>query len=255
MTESGLIGWAFSAMLLSLRVAPVFAFAPPFTLVRMPMLFRMLMSLGLAACIVAANPAAAALTDAGAGAGAVLAIAVRELLLGMIFVVAFQFTFAALQVAGRAIDIQAGFGLSLLIDPATRGSVPLTGTLFVYAAAAIFFAADGHVELVRLLAASLDAVPLGAHQLAATPASLVAFISLTFLSAFGVAGGAMLALFLCDLAIAALSRTVPQMNVLVLGFQVKTIVLLLVLPVVFGMAGALLARMTRITLETLPGLI
>ena len=35
-----------------------------------------------------------------------------------------------------------------------------------------------------------------------------------FVTAFGVAGGVMLALFLTDLAIALLSRTVPQMNVL-----------------------------------------
>jgi flagellar biosynthetic protein FliR len=216
-------------------------------------MFRMLFGLGVAACIVAANPAAATLPDTAAGT--ILVAAVRELLLGTIFLVAFQLTFAALQVAGRTIDIQAGFGLSLLIDPTTRTSVPLIGTLFVYAAAAIFFAADGHAELLRLFAASLDAVPLGTHQFGPSPASLIAYISLVFLTAFGVAGGAMLALFLCDLAIAMLSRTVPQMNVLVLGFQVKTIALLIVLPVTFGTAGALLARMTRITLESLPGLI
>jgi flagellar biosynthesis protein FliR len=253
MTEGGLIGWAFSAILLSLRIAPVFALAPPFTLIRMPMAFRMLMSLGLAACIAAANPAAAALTDTGAGA--ILVIAVRELLLGTIFLVAFQLSYAALQFAGRTVDIQAGFGLSTLIDPTTRGAMPLVGTLFVYATGAIFFAMDGHAELLRTLAASLDAVPLGAHQLAPTPAALIGYIGLVFLTAFGVAGGAILALWLCDLAIAMLSRTVPQMNVLILGFQVKTIVLLLVLPITFGTAGALLARMSRITLEALPGLI
>jgi flagellar biosynthetic protein FliR len=252
-TESGLTGFAMSALLLSLRIAPVFAFAPPFTLVRLPRTFRVLMSVGLAACIAAANPPAAALADSSAGA--ILVIAVRELLLGTIFLVAFQLCFAALQVAGRTVDIQAGFGLSTLIDPTTRGAMPLVGTLFVYAAAAIFFATDGHAELLRLFAASLDAIPLGAHQLPETQTSLVAFISLIFFSAFGVAGGAMLALFLCDLAIALLSRTVPQMNVLILGFQVKTIVLLMVLPITFGVGGALLARMTRITLEALPGLL
>ena len=253
MAAGGLIGWALSALLLSLRVAPVFAFAPPFTLVRMPRTFRMLMSLGIAACIVAANPAAAALADTGAGA--LVLIAVKELLLGTIFLVAFQLTFAALQVAGRTVDIQAGFGLSLLIDPTTRGSVPLVGTLFVYAAAAIFFAENGHGELLRLFAASLDAAPLGAYQLPAGPGPLIAFLSAVFITAFGVAAGAMLALFVADLAIAMLSRTVPQMNVLILGFQVKTIVLLLVLPVTFGTAGALLARMTRLTIEALPGLL
>lgn len=253
MAEDSILSWALSTLLLSLRVAPVFAFAPPFTLVRLPMIFRMLLSLGIAACIAAANPSAALLADASAGS--ILVAGVRELLLGTIFLVAFQLSYAALQVAGRTVDIQAGFGLSLLIDPTTRGSMPMVGTLFVYAAGAIFFAMDGHAELFRTLAASLEAVPLGTHQLQATPAALVGYISIVFLTAFGVAGGAMLALWLCDLAIAILSRTVPQMNVLILGFQVKTIVLLLVLPLTFGAGGALLARMSRITLEALPGLI
>jgi len=253
MAAGALTGWALSTLLLSLRVAPVFAFAPPFTLVRMPRTFRMLFSLGIAACVAAANPAAAALTDAGAGT--LVIVAIRELLIGTVFLVAFQLTFAALQVAGRTIDIQAGFGLSLLIDPTTRGSMPLVGTLFVYAAAAIFFAEGGHGELLRLFAASLDAVPLGSYQLPASPAHLIAFVSAVFLAAFGIAAGAILALFVADLAIAMLSRTVPQMNVLILGFQVKTILLLIVLPVTFGTAGALLARMTRMTIEALPGLL
>lgn len=252
MEGGGILGYGFAAILLSLRVAPVFAFAPPFTLVRLPRGFRVLLALAIGACLVAANPAAASLRDTGAGA--LLTTAVAELMLGILFMAAFQLSFAALQVAGRTVDIQAGFGMSLLIDPTTRGSMPLTGTLFVYAAAAIFFAADGHAELLRLMAASLDAIPLGAWQMFDSPAPLIAFISLAFLCAFGVAGGVMLALLLCDLAITFLSRTVPQMNVLVLGFQVKTIVYLLVLPIVFATTGALLARMTRITLETLPGL-
>jgi flagellar biosynthetic protein FliR len=252
-TENGVIGGSLSALMLSLRVAPVFAFAPPFTLIRMPTIFRMLLSVGVALCISAVNPGAAGLGETGAGV--LVVIACKELLIGTTFLVAFQLTFAALQVAGRTIDIQAGFGLSLLIDPTTRGSMPLVGTLFVYAAAAIFFAEGGHGELLRLLAASLDAAPLGAYHLPATPAPLIAFTSAVFLTAFGVAGGAILALFAVDLAIAMLSRTVPQMNVLILGFQVKTILLLLVLPLTFGTAGALLARMTRMVIESLPGLL
>lgn len=252
MEGDGIVGHGFAAILLALRVAPVLAFAPPFTLVRLPRSFRVLLSLGVAACLVAANPAAARLAETSAGA--LLVAALAELMLGMLFMAAFQLSFVALQVAGRTVDIQAGFGMSLLIDPTTRGSMPLTGTLFVYAAAAIFFAAEGHAELFGLLAASLDAIPLGAWQMFDSPGPLISFISLAFLCAFGVAGGVMLALLVCDLAITFLSRTVPQMNVLVLGFQVKTIVYLLVMPLVFATGGALLARMTRITLETLPGL-
>ncbi len=242
-----------SALVLSLRVAPVFAFAPPFSLVRVPALFRALFGLGLAVCLVGAAPQTAML--ATTGLAALVPAALRELALGAVFVLAFQLVFAALYVAGRTIDIQAGYGLALLIDPTSRSQMPLVGSLFALAAGGVFFAADGHVALLRLIAASLDAVPIGAWSMPTSLARIEGFLSLCFLCAFGVAGASVLVLFLVDMSIALLSRTVPQMNVLVLGFQVKTIVLLLVLPVSFGIAGALLARMMAMTLHAIPGLI
>jgi flagellar biosynthetic protein FliR len=171
------------------------------------------------------------------------------------FVLAFQLVFGALYVAGRTIDIQAGFGLALLIDPASNAQAPLVGTLFGYAAGLVFFALQGHVALLRVLAASLDAIPLGSWSMPDSVERVAGFLTMVFLSALGVAGGSILVLFLIDMAIALASRTIPQMNVLVLGFQVKTIVLFLALPVSFGVGGALLVRMMAMTLQALPGLL
>jgi flagellar biosynthetic protein FliR len=249
---SAIAGWALSSLMLSLRLGPAFAFAPPFSLTGTPLLFRVLFAFTIAAAMVSAHPAAAAIGDLGAGH--LVVVAARELVLGGIVAMVFQLMFAALYVAGRTIDIQAGFGLALLIDPTTRTQTPLIGTLFAYAAGAVFVALDGHAELLRIVSASVDAIPLG--QGALPPLGrLTAFISGAFLIAFGVAGGVILALFLTDLSIAMLSRTVPQMNVLILGLQVKTLLLLLLLPAVFGVSGALLVRLARLTLESLPRLL
>jgi flagellar biosynthetic protein FliR len=162
--------------------------------------------------------------------------------------------FGALYLAGRTIDIQAGYGLAVLIDPTTSTQVPLIGTLFAYAAAAVFFGFEGHIELLKLLGASLDAIPLGSWAMPHSIERLTAFIAMIFLSAFGVAGASILTLFLIDMAVALMSRTVPQMNVLVFGFQVKTIVLFFVLPTSFGIGGALLVRMMAVMLQALPRL-
>ena len=254
MTSGGIIGWAVAAGLLSLRIGPLFALAPPFTLTRVPVLFRVLLALGLAGWMVAARPEAAAGVDA-LGAGGLIVAGLGELMVGLSFVVAFQLTFGALYMAGRTVDIQAGFGLAALVDPTTRNQSPMVGTLFALAAAAIFFAMNGHHDVLRLLSASLETRPLGQGGAPTSLGPLLAFISVIFLAAMGVAGAAVLGLFLVDMAIALMSRTLPQMNVLVLGFQVKTLVLLLVLPITFGFAGALLARMLVMTLEAIPGLV
>jgi flagellar biosynthetic protein FliR len=250
MSQNALSGWVVSCLLLGLRIAPVFTFAPPFSLMRMPGSFRVLFGLGLSVCLVAAFPQATTLADFSLY-GIVIA-AIRELMLGLMFVLAFQLVFGALYMAGRTLDIQAGYGLALLIDPTSQSQMPLVGTLFAYAAGAVFFAFNGHIELLRLLAASLDAVPLGSWTMPDSIERVTAFLSVAFVTALGVAGASMLALFLVDMTIALLSRTVPQMNVLILGFQVKTIVLLLVLPTSFGIGGALLVRLMAMTLQALP---
>jgi len=250
MPPDGLTAWIVSSLLVGLRITPVFAFAPPFSLIPVPRLVRVLFGIGLSICLVSAYPQATSL--ANTALSAVFLAATRELMLGVVFVLVFQVTFAALYLAGRTIDVQAGYGLSLIINPASQTQSPLIGTLFVYAAGAAFFALDGHVEFLRLIAASLDVVPLGTWLMPDSIDRITALMSVVFLTAFGVAGGAVLCLFLTDVAIAVLSRTVPQMNVLVLGFQVKTIVLLLVLPTSFGIGGALLTRMMATMLQALP---
>jgi flagellar biosynthetic protein FliR len=85
-------------------------------------------------------------------------------------------------------------------------------------------------------------------------ARLTTFMSVTLAGAFGIAASAILVLFLIDSCIAMLSRTVPQMNVLILGFQVKTIALLLVLPACFSLDGVLFIRLMATTLQAVPRL-
>src|ERR1700712_4888387 len=88
--------WVASCILLSFRIAPVFLFAPPFTLTRAPRVFTGLMSLGLAAALVSALPANALLQDVSV-TGLVVA-SMRELFLGLVPVVVLQFLFGALNV-------------------------------------------------------------------------------------------------------------------------------------------------------------
>lgn len=219
----------------------------------MPALFRVLFGFGLAIALVSVHLRGTILTDDSLAS--VVMGGFRELGLGLTIALAFQIVFGALQVAGRTIDIQAGYGLATLIDPTFQTQTPLIGSLFAYAAGAMFFAFNGHAELLKLFAASLDTVPLGSWTMPHSIERLVGFVSVTFISAFGVAGGAVLALFLTDLLIALLSRTLPQMNVLILGFQAKAIVLLLVLPMCFGVGGILLVRMMTLMLHAIPKLI
>jgi flagellar biosynthetic protein FliR len=234
-------------LLLSLRIAPTLAFAPPFTLVRTPAMVRIALSLGLSIWLLAAHPEAA--SSVGSSAGALAASAASELLLGATLAISLQLAFAAIMTAGRALDIQVGFGLAQIADPTLRTHMPLVGTLFVYAAAAVFFGTDGPLDLLAIWSRTLDVIPLGGFAGSPTLRPLLNYVDLVFILAMGLAGVVFLTIFIIDVAIAFVSRTLPQMNVLLLGFQVKTIALLLTLPFVFAFSGALLLRLMRLCVD------
>lgn len=244
---------AIATLLISLRIAPTLAFATPFTLLRTPVSIRVLLSLWLALWIVLANPAET--YERGLASADLAPALVSELALGMTLALSLQLAFAALMIVGRAIDIQVGFGLAQLADPALRSQMPLVGSLFTYAAAAIFFATGGPADLLAIWSHSVSEIPLGAAHTAPDVPALVNYLSAVLVIAVGAAGIVLLVIFLVDLAIAFMSRTLPQMNMLVFGFQIKTIALLMTLPFVFAFSGSLFLRLVRLALEAAPRLI
>ena len=217
----------FAIMLVTLRLGPALAFAPPFTLLRTPVTVRVLLAISLSIWLIAARPE---LVGQVAASNSFLSLVLGELLVGISIALGLQLTFAAILWAGRAVDIQAGFGLAMLADPTTNAQIPLAGTILSYGAGMIFFAIGAHYDLIALWAASFETLPVGYDLLSPDILSVAQLMSTLFLLAIGLVGISMLAIFLTDLVIAFLSRTLPQMNVLLLGFQVKAIVMLITLP-------------------------
>ena len=238
-----------AALLASLRIVPTLAFSPPFTLLRIPPTVRVMISIGLAAWIVAAFPAqtSATIPQQPSLVGAALA----ELLIGIALALALQLAFAAILTVGRLVDLQAGFAFAMLADPTNRSQLPLVGMILAYCAGALFFLSDGPASLLAIWATSVEHLPLGSGLDPEAVAKLLAFIGIIFTMALGAGGLILLTLFLIDLTIAFMSRTLPQMNVLFLGFQVKTIATLLLLPVTIATSAALLLRMTQFALATM----
>ncbi|MFT3727126.1 MAG: flagellar biosynthetic protein FliR [Terricaulis sp.] len=234
-----------AAMAASLRIAPTLAFAPPFTLMRVPLIARVALAMGLSIWLVTSVP----LSPAPFSQDRLAATIAGELLLGLSLSLSLQIAFAALATAGRVIDFQTGFGFALLVDPSLRTQMPLVGTLLAYGAGAIFFSTSAPVDFLAVWARSFIAHPIGGDYRVDNLSPLLAYIGTSFFLAFGLAGLVMAGLFVADLAIAFMSRTLPQMNVLMLGFQVKTALLLLMLPFVFAYAGAGFLRLLRFALE------
>lgn len=235
--------------LASLRLGPLLVFSPPFSLVKMPTSARFIIAVGLAASMPISELEQRLLLSRQG----VLFAGLHELALGLVLMLALQLAFGAIGVAGRALDIQIGFGLASVLDPTTNAQMPLIEAVLTYAAAAVFFTTSAPGDLFAILVESFQRFPIGGDSVPISPGGVLDFLSTVSVLSLGLVGLAMLVLFLIDASVAMLSRTLPQMNVLVLGFQVKALAALFLMPMVVGLSGAGVVRILRLAIEnTLP---
>lgn len=222
------IGWLIATGLVSVRVAAAIALAPILGPAAIPPLVRVFIAIGLAIGLVAGLPVPP--TVAAISSPAALAVAATgELLIGAAMAFGFFAAYAATQIAGRALDVQIGFGAAAVINPTTQAPVPLLGSVLGMVGVFIFLAMNGHHVLLRALAASLHSMPPGTFPLAFDWGALLAHSGVMFLYGLALAAPVMFVLFLIDVAMAVMARSMPQLNVFVLSFAVKILVGLMLL--------------------------
>jgi len=159
------------------------------------------------------------LSDSPVGQAALLC---REFAVGAAVGFVTSLVFMGIRLAGSLVGVQMGFGVVHVMDPETREEVPIIGQMQYLLGALIFLAVDGHHWVLGGLARSFEIIPVGAATLAGAPTEVVARSAATvFTTAVKIAAPVTAALFLTDTALAFVARSVPQMNVFVVGFPLK----------------------------------
>lgn len=149
-------------------------------------------------------------------------LAVKELILGMLFGYTARLVFYAVQFAGEIIGIDIGFGVVNIIDPLSAEQISVIGTFKNLIAIVTFLAIDGHHVLLNALIKSFDMLPLGGiHLSAGVGQGVIEMTAQVFVMAIQMAAPVITALFLTSLALGIVARTVPQMNVFIVGFPLK----------------------------------
>jgi flagellar biosynthetic protein FliR len=215
------IALLIGTLLVALRLAPVFLFAPVFGTFKLPPMMRVFLVLGLAFLLTLGLSLDAGLTQTSFGF--LLAAAMGELLIGAAIASGLMAAFAAFAFAGRILDLQIGLGVASLFDPVTRASTPLIGTLLSMMAVMVFYSVDAHHLLLRAFAFSFEQIPPGAGISRLNVMALVMQGGLVFSYGLALIAPVVFILFLVDMGLAVLSRTMPQMNIFFLGIAVKVV--------------------------------
>jgi flagellar biosynthetic protein FliR len=240
------IGWLLATGLLSVRVGAATMLAPVFGPAQVPGTVRVLVTLALSAMIVAALPAPTPAINSMPG---LTVAALGELIIGASLSFGFLAAYAATQVAGRVLDIQIGFGVASVLNPAVQGFGSLLGSAFGMIAVAAFLGMNGHHVLIQALALSAQNVPPGAVSYTLDWAALFKQSGVMFTFGAALAAPVMLALLLTDVAMAVFARSMPLLNVFVLSFSVKIVLGLTGLAASIKLAEPLLRALYGTTFE------
>ncbi len=160
--------------------------------------------------------------DMGMPMGRFILMLAGEMAIGLTIGYASQLIFTAVQFAGQLIGFQIGFGIVNVLDPTTNSQVSITSQFWNIIALLVFMAINGHHWLITAAAKSFDLIPV----LGFTPhAGLVDLITTltadVFVLAIKLAAPVMATMLLLNVALGLIARTVPQMNVFIVGFPVQ----------------------------------
>lgn len=179
------------------------------------------------------------------GPGLALVIA-REMAIGLALGFAVRALIAGAEFAGHLASQQIGFSYAATIDPLGGARNTITTSLFGLVATFTFLAIDGHHQLLRALAVSYIAVPIGAGEIRPTLVDAVReTLAMVFTVGVRLAAPLIVVSLVAELALGLISRSAPALNFFVVGYPVRLLVGLIVL----GLAVAAIPQVTSALME------
>lgn len=171
-------------------------------------------------------------------------VLVSEILIGVLISLVAQFIFASIQLAGQIMDFQMGFGIVQVMDPFSGIQVPMLGNFYYILAMLILLQIDGHHLLIQAIVSSYQHIPIGQFTISGgIVQQLVLFFGEIFITGLKLALPLVGSLIIVDVIMGIISRTVPQMNIFMVGMPVKILfgfgVLFMTLPLFIHLLNSL----------------
>jgi len=203
------------------RIVGIFIQAPLLNSRSIPFLIKTTLAVWLAIIFwftVPINPALPVTT------GGLVTAFILEVLVGFLIGFLANVIFVAVQAAGEIMDLQMGLSVATALDPVFGSTISVIGKLTFSLSLVIFVSLNGHHLLFAALHQSFTTVPAGTTANIFNPAIQVQLMELgvnLWRTAIILAAPAVLLIFLSDFCFGIVSRVAPQVNVFMMGFQVK----------------------------------
>ncbi len=153
-----------------------------------------------------------------------------EILFGALMGLIMSFTFIAAQWAGEMIGQQIGFNLSEVFDPQFGQGGTLVGDLYFMLTLVIFLVIGGHRQMIMAVHGSFTTFPL--LSLTFTKPLYDLFLEMftsSMLLSMRLAAPIFFTMLVVDLGMGAISKAMPQFNIMSTGLTIRSIVGIIVL--------------------------
>jgi flagellar biosynthetic protein FliR len=181
-----------------------------------------------------------------------LLVIIGELSLGFVLGLGVRTVLSGLQLAGQMIDQQAGLALAEVFNPGFNTNTSISGTFLFMFGVTVFLLMEpvgGHLMMVSAIIETFQTIPIGEAFISVTVVELLRdLVHQSLVLAIQVAAPLLAGMSLVALAMGFLGHTVPQINVLIIGFPIRAVTNLLILSLTLSGAA-------RVVVDVIPKVI
>ncbi len=163
---------------------------------------------------------------------------ISETLTGLILGYITNICFYSIRFAGSLIDFQMGLTMLSIFDPGSNSQTTLIENVMNWLAIMIFFSMDGFQILISGIKYSFSVIEIGSGVLINNTQYIVDIFAQCFLIGFKIAIPIIICLILADFILGLISRSVPQLNVMLIGMPLKLLVgmilIMMVMPLIIN---------------------
>ena len=203
-------------ILVLVRVSGIIATAPVFGSSNIPPQIKVVLSLMLALILYPFIPLITVYPDRP---DHYIMLIASEMLIGLVLGIIARFLFAAVEFAGTVIGFQMGLGMAMVFDPQSQEQISIVGKFENITATLIFLAMEGHLIVLQALVRSYSVLPPGGASISRPLVENLTELSASvFVIGLQIGAPLIVALFLANAIVGLLARSVPQIQVFVVGF-------------------------------------
>jgi len=187
-----------------------------------PARLKVVLFMSLAAVVF---PAVSSSIPTDVSLGTALVGVVGEMLVGLVIGLGAAIIVLAAEVAGTLVGQQAGIALASVFDPSQDLDTTVVGQIYMIVTTLVFLLIGGHRALVAALLDTFLVIPVLQFRTGEPILTLAAdLLSSSYVLAVKLSGPVLIALLLTELMLAFVARTIPQLNILTVGFAARSIV-------------------------------